>query len=144
MYILTSMCIPSPHRSILDLHSDITLQPIIGPALLLNGQLLKWEGAPLLRDEPDWSKVFHMPSRATQSETALKTIKPRDSTSSLKEHHAKGVSFHSSPIDFRVTFESDTGAVTTSHLELENCGTAAVYYSWQVSVMQCFVLGIEA
>jgi len=36
------------------------------------------------------------------------------------------------PVDLRVIFESAVGEMTTSHLEMENCGTTAIYYSWQV------------
>ena len=38
----------------------------------------------------------------------------------------------SEPLELRVVFESNTGDISTAHLDLENCGTAAVYYSWLV------------
>ena len=36
------------------------------------------------------------------------------------------------PLEFRVLLEAGLGEMTTSHLQLENCGTTAIYYSWQV------------
>ena len=38
----------------------------------------------------------------------------------------------SEPVDLRVTFESGVEDEVTSHLEMENCGTTAIYYSWKV------------
>ena len=36
------------------------------------------------------------------------------------------------PLEVRVLFESSVGERITSHLDMENCGTTAIYYSWQV------------
>ena len=118
------------YRSVMDLQAGISSQPIIGPALLVNGKLLHWDGPPLpaVPEKPPLA-----PSRATQSESVLNVVRSQDSTSSLREVDAKRVTIHKTPIDFRVCLESETGVRVTSHVELENCGTAAVYYSWQVS-----------
>ncbi|KAL5516236.1 hypothetical protein EMCRGX_G001519 [Ephydatia muelleri] len=35
------------------------------------------------------------------------------------------------PLEFRVLLEAGLDEMATSHLRLENCGTTAVYYSWQ-------------
>ena len=40
----------------------------------------------------------------------------------------------SEPVDLRVTFESGVEEEVTSHLEMENCGTTAIYYSWMVHI----------
>ena len=102
-----------PYRSILDLHADFTRQLIIGPALLVNGQLLQWDGPPLptVKDEP--LKGY---SRSVQSDSALERVKPQYSTISFRDMDR---SFHTIPIDFRVNFESNTGVMVTSNVELE-------------------------
>ena len=70
---------------------DAFTQPIVGPALMIRGHLLKWAGLP-------------QPDGRTGSE----------------------------PVDLRVTFESGVEEAATTHLEMENCGTTAIYYSWKV------------
>ena len=35
------------------------------------------------------------------------------------------------PVELRVLFEMGVGEEDTSHLPMKNCGTTAVYYSWQ-------------
>ena len=44
------------------------------------------------------------------------------------------------PIDLRVNFESAVEDMTTSHLQMENSGTTAVYYSWKVCSVAYHVL----
>ena len=39
---------------------------------------------------------------------------------------------NSEPVDLRVTFESGVEEEITSHLAMENSGTTAIYFSWQV------------
>lgn len=66
---------------------DVTPSPIVGPALSLAGQLLRWE-------------------------------EPGGEGEGLCE---------------RVLLESEVGEMSTSHLDMENTGTTAIYYAWQVS-----------
>ena len=65
--------------------------PRIGPALKLNGQLLKWEG----------------------DEVAEGSL---------------------SPINLKLLFEEEVNSTSQANVEMENCGTAAIYYSWKVCV----------
>ena len=44
---------------------------------------------------------------------------------------------HKQPTELRVNFEGKPNKMASSFLEMENCGTAAVYYSWQVSICMC-------
>ncbi len=116
----------STYRSILGLHADFTPQLIIGPALLVNGQLLRWDGPPLPTVKYEPLKGY---SRAVQSDGALERVKPQYSSISLRDMDR---SCHTISIDFRVNFKSNTGVMVTSNVELENCGSSAIYYSWQV------------
>ena len=43
-------------------------------------------------------------------------------------------------VEVRVNLQSDAGIVTTSYLNMENCGTTAVYFSWEVGVCVLFPL----
>lgn len=120
-------------RSILDLYVDVVQQPIIGPALLIDNQLLKWEGNPLMQACIGREPLPQRSSKATQSYTDIRDkVVPKESSTSLHEYSSKKAPLCLSQIDFRVLFESGRGVVTTSNVKLENCGTAAVYYSWQV------------
>ncbi len=112
------------------MYEDISSQPIIGPALLVNGQLLMWEGVP--RHSVNDISAQSNPA-VTQSESALNRTQSQESTISLRQIDRRKVNFLTTPIEFRLNFESDTGIKAVSNIELENCGTAAVYYSWQVS-----------
>jgi len=96
--------LPPHYRSFLDLQPDTASLPIIGPALRIGGELLKWEGPPA---GLNGSKVH-----------------------SGRQEGRRGHDLE--PVDLRVIFESAVGEMTTSHLEMENCGTTAIYYSWQV------------
>lgn len=71
---------------------DTFSHPIVGPALMIRGHLLKWEGAP----------------------------------------SSPGVKNNVEPVDLRVTFESEVDEQVTSHLSMENIGTTAIYFSWEV------------
>ena len=128
-------------NSLLDFQPDSTFQPIIGPALKVGGHLLKWEGPPPKQPPKNSSQAMH--SRAVKSEITLTggrkeiELEKKTSTASLKDftqEQKKAVDFErrQKPLELRVTFESNTQEMSTSHLEMENCGTAAVYYSWQV------------
>ena len=134
LYIIHVTTLLLYYRGVMDLQAVISCQPIIGPALLVNGKLLTWDGPPLPA-VPE--RLPQTPSRATQSESVLNVARSQDSTRSLREVDAKRVTVHRNPIGFRVCLESETGVRVTSHVELENCGTAAVYYSWQVSPELC-------
>ncbi len=111
------------------MYEDVSSQPIIGPALLVNGQLLKWEGPPL--SSGNELSALSKPA-ATQSESTLNKVQSHQSTASLRDIDRTKVNFHNTPIEFRLNFDSDTGIKAVSNIELENCGTAAVYYNWQV------------
>ena len=76
--------------SILEAYPDVISLPSIGPALTLNGQVLKWEG----------DEVF---------EESL------------------------SPINLKLLFEEEVNLTSQANLEVENSGTAAIYYSWKVA-----------
>ena len=56
----------------------------------------------------------------------------------------------SEPVDLRVTFESGVEEEATTHLEMENCGTTAIYYSWKVhtcitlpTIKICYIIYLE-
>ena len=100
----------SSSSSILDLQPDVTSRPIVGPALRVGGHMLKWEGPP--------------------SEGEGHTAKEGEREWNPSRQ----------PLDIRVLFEAGVGEKATSHLLMENCGTAAVYYSWQVGDSPCTTL----
>lgn len=133
-------------RSLLDLQPDVVHQPIIGPALRVGGHLFAWQGPPPSSSTtlPLSSKLAAQ-SRATRSESYLNltSMAQLTSTASLSDLPSPVASqlqleFQENcvfqlPIQLRVNFEAKPDEMTTSVLEMENCGTAAVYYSWQVS-----------
>lgn len=133
-------------RSLLDLQPDVMHQPVIGPALRVGEHLLTWKGPPPSRSaalQPSSKLALH--GRATQSESALKLTSKAQltSTSSLMDLPSPIASqlqlefqqkyVYQQPIELRVNFQGKPNEITASFLEMENCGTAAVYYSWQVT-----------
>ena len=132
-------------RSLLDQQPDVGHQPIIGPGLRVGGRLLKWEGPPPSSfGSVKPSSKLEVHGRATQSESALNLASKAQltSTASLVDLPSPVASqlqlqfeeryMCQQPIELRVNFESKPNKTTTSFLEMENCGTAAVYFSWQV------------
>lgn len=133
--------------SLLDLPGhDVDRQPIIGPALRVGGQLLKWLGPPpstTAGGQP--TSKLSLQGRATQSESALKLTSGAQLTSTASLMHLPSpvasqlqLQFqqeyiNKQPVELRVNFEGKPNTVVSSFLEMENCGTAAVYFSWQVS-----------
>ena len=57
---------------------------------------------------------------------------PLEGEGQTSEEGERGQGLLRRPLDVRVLFEARVGERTTSHLFMENCGTAAVYYAWQV------------
>ena len=137
-------------RSLLDLQPDIGHQPIIGPALRVGGHLLTWKGPPPSGNAPlQPSSKLALLGRATQSESALNVTSKAQLTSTASlmdlpspvasqlqlQFQHKYVQQH--PLELRVNFQGKPNEMTSSLLEMENCGTAAVYYSWQVYTYMC-------
>ena len=132
-------------RSLLDLQPDVGHQPIIGPALRVGGHLITWKGPPPSSSAalPPSSKLA-LQGRATQSESALNLTSKAQltSTASLMDLPSPVASqlqlefqhkyVCQQPIELRVNCDGKPNEMTSSFLEMENCGTAAVYYSWQV------------
>lgn len=99
---------------------------------------------------PPFSKLS-LQGRATQSESALSLtcgaqLTSAASLTNLPSPVASQLQFqfqqeyvHKQPIELRVNFEGKPNNMATSFLEMENCGTAAVYYSWQVCTCMCTV-----
>jgi hypothetical protein len=134
------------YRSLLELQPDVGHQPIIGPALRVGGHLLTWKGPPPSSSaalQP--SSKLALQGRATQSESALNLTSKAQltSTASLMDLPSPMASqlqqefqhkyVYQQPIELRVNFQGKPNEMTSSFLEMENCGTAAVYYSWQVT-----------
>ena len=133
----------------MDLGPDVGSQPIIGPALRVGGHLLKWLGPPPSSSTTiggdQLASKLSLQGRATQSESALNlaSVAQLTSTASLMhlpspvasqlQLHFQQEYLNKQPIQLRVNFEGKPNAVVSSFLEMENCGTAAVYFSWQVS-----------
>lgn len=130
----------------MDLQPDVGHQPIVGPALRVSGHLLTWKGPPPSSSaalQP--SSKLALQGRGTQSESALNLTSKAQLTSAASlmdlpspvasqlqlEFQKKYV--YQQPIELRVNFDGKPNEMTSSFLEMENCGTAAVYYSWQVS-----------
>ena len=129
----------------MDLQPDVGHQPIIGPALRVGGHLFTWKGPPPTSSAAlQSSSKLVLQSRATQSESALNLASKAEltSTASLMDLPSPVASqlqlqfqqkyVYQQPIELRVNFEGKPNDMTSSFLEMENCGTAAVYYSWQV------------
>ena len=139
-------------RNVLDQQPDVGHPPIIGPALRVGGNLFDWKGPPPSQSvaAQPLSKLA-VQGRATQSESALNLTAEAQltSTASLADLPSPVASqlqlqfqqeyIHKQPTELRVNFEGKPKKMTTSYLEMENCGTTAVYYSWQVCTVYMFV-----
>ena len=74
----------------------------MGPALRVEGHTLKWEGP------------------------------PSENEAQAAEEGESGRDPWQQPLGIRVLFEARVEEKAASRLLLENCGTTAVYYAWQV------------
>lgn len=110
-----------------------------GPALKLADMLLQWAGSP--HSPASAPPTLAPPSlkRATRSDTSLRAPPPKvklseeKSCESMTRLPQPKVSKEVEPINCRVLLEGEAGEIATSHLPMKNCGSTALYYSWEVS-----------
>ena len=116
---------------------------IEGPALKVSGLLLRWTGPPLPPPPPASSQLDPSPPsmipRDTRSDSCLRGIRrlhvgdEKSSESMAKLHWPREGREGVEPMKCRVLLECEAGEIATSCLKMRNCGSTAVYYSWEVS-----------
>ena len=130
MYVLTWCCTCRGDPSL------AAFKQHVGPSIRLGGTLLQWTGLPTsLQLPPDANNGLTAP----QKEPAL-TAAPRQSLSqdlgydSMVELQGQWMSAWEKvgPLKYCVFFEGEAGAVVTSVLDMENCGTTVVQFYWNV------------
>ena len=111
----------------------------VGPSIRLGDTLLQWTGPPLPPFTPSGISNDRKVSQSVHSFLAIpkqtqSLMKTSDSIIELQGSWAtvgeKGGAME--PLDFRILLEGEVGNIGTSTLNMENCGTTVVYFSWNV------------
>lgn len=125
-------------------HADF--EQYVGPSISLGDTLLQWTGPPLppLLQPPQLTPDLDYSRRDSQSASVLLSLpghsrpleRRSDSMIELRGSWMTSVDKWGAmkPLNFRVLFEGETGSIATSSLDMKNCGTTVVYFSWVVGV----------
>lgn len=110
-------------------------QQYVGPSIRLGGTLLQWTGPPLLSTQSYIANDLRTSHSLAPLLTVPKHTKPQrrwsDSMVELCVSWATTMGEKES-LNFRVLLEGEAGSIVMSTVDMENCGTTVIYFSWKV------------
>ena len=103
---------------------------------MVGSRLLKWMGPPpapphsLLPEDPMELQNDPLFLASAKGSTLIRKNSLRRSTEAVSDD----VDSVKLPdvVEYRVNLKSEAGVIATAYLEMENCGTTAIYFSWEV------------